>query len=77
MSASTVASERRCVVVDWQCREREGKVKIEGYMSVSDEEAHHHREFAEHYLADLHFLYKDSDHKDKKVTIFKLLLYIY
>ena len=35
------------------------------------------REFDEHYLADLHFLYKDSDHKDKKVTIFKLLLYIY
>ena len=27
--------------MDWQCRESEGKVKIEGYMSVSDEEAHH------------------------------------
>ena len=35
-----VVSEQRCVVVDWQCRESEGKVKIEGYMSVSDEEAH-------------------------------------
>lgn len=30
------------------------------------------REFAEYYLADLRFLYKDSDHEDKKVTIFKL-----
>ena len=28
-------------MVDWQCRESEGKAKIEGYMSVSDEEAHH------------------------------------
>ena len=36
-----VASERRCVGVDRQCRESEGKAKIEGYMSVSDEEAHH------------------------------------
>ena len=36
-----VASEQRCIVVDWRCRESEGKVKIEGYMSVSDEEAHH------------------------------------
>ena len=27
-------------MVDQQCRESEGKVKIEGYMSVSDEEAH-------------------------------------
>ena len=36
-----VASEQRCIVVDRQCRESEGKVKIEGYMSVSDEEAHH------------------------------------
>ena len=35
-----VALERRCIVVDQQCRESEGKVKIEGYMSVSDEEAH-------------------------------------
>ena len=36
-----VASERRCVGVDRRRRESEGKVKIEGYMSVSDEEAHH------------------------------------
>ena len=35
-----VASEQRCVVVDQQCRESEGKAKIEEYMSVSDEEAH-------------------------------------
>ena len=28
-------------MVDQRCRESEGKVKIEGYMSVSDEEAHH------------------------------------
>ena len=35
-----MASEQRCIVVDWRCRESEGKVKIEGYMSVSDEEAH-------------------------------------
>ena len=27
-------------MVDRQCRESEGKAKIEGYMSVSDEEAH-------------------------------------
>ena len=27
-------------MVDWQCRESEGKAKIKGYMSVSDEEAH-------------------------------------
>ena len=27
--------------MDWQCRESEGKAKIEGYMSISDEEAHH------------------------------------
>ena len=40
MSASTVASERRCVGVDRRCKESEGKAKIEGYMSVSDEEAH-------------------------------------
>ena len=33
--------ERRCVGVDRQCRESEGKAKIEGYMSVSDEGAHH------------------------------------
>ena len=39
-STSTVASERRCEVEDRQCRESEGKAKIEGYMSLSDEEAH-------------------------------------
>ena len=39
-----VASERRCVVVDQRCRESEGKAKIEGYMSVCDEEAHQWRE---------------------------------
>ena len=27
--------------MDRQCRDSEGKAKIEGYMSVSDEEAHH------------------------------------
>ena len=27
--------------MDRRCRESEGKAKIEGYMSVSDEEAHH------------------------------------
>ena len=27
--------------MDQRCRESEGKAKIEGYMSVSDEEAHH------------------------------------
>ena len=27
-------------MVDRRCRESEGKAKIEGYMSVSDEEAH-------------------------------------
>ena len=36
-----VALERRCIVVDQRCRESEGKAKIKGYMSVSDEEAHH------------------------------------
>ena len=35
-----VVSEQRCVGVDGRCRESEGKAKIEGYMSVSDEEAH-------------------------------------
>ena len=38
-----VALEWRCVVVDRRCRESEGKVKIEGYVSVSDEEAHQWR----------------------------------
>ena len=28
-------------MVDRRCRESEGKAKIKGYMSVSDEEAHH------------------------------------
>ena len=28
--------------MDQRCRESEGKAKIEGYMSVSDEEAHQH-----------------------------------
>ena len=41
MSASAVASEWRCVVVDRRCRESEGNAKIEEYMSISDEEAHH------------------------------------
>ena len=36
-----VVSEWRCVVVDRRCRESEGKAKIKGYMSISDEEAHH------------------------------------
>ena len=36
-----VMLERRCIVVDRRCRESKGKAKIEGYMSVSDEEAHH------------------------------------
>ena len=34
-------SERRCEVVDRRCRESEGKAKMEGYMSLSDGEAHH------------------------------------
>ena len=37
---SAVMLEQRCVVVDRQYRESEGKAKIEGYMSISDEEAH-------------------------------------
>ena len=40
-------------MVDRQCRESEGKVKIEGYMSVSDEEAHqclHVDGFFEHHI---------------------------
>ena len=36
-----VTLEQRCVVVDQRCRESEGKAKIEGHMSISDEEAHH------------------------------------
>ena len=38
---SAITSEWRCIVVDQRCRESEGKAKIEGYMSISDEEAHH------------------------------------
>ena len=34
---------RGCIVVDQQCRGSKGKVKIEGYMNISDEEAHHHQ----------------------------------
>ena len=30
--------------MDQQCRESEGKAKIKGYMSVSDEEAHQRHE---------------------------------
>ena len=41
MRAHAVTLEQRCIVVDRQCRESEGKAKIEGYMSISDEEAHH------------------------------------
>ena len=32
--------QSECVVVDQRCRESKGKAKIEGYMSISDEEAH-------------------------------------
>ena len=42
-----VASEQRCVVVDQRCRESEGKVKIEGYMSISDEEAHQREQWSD------------------------------
>ena len=38
--------------MDRGCRESEGKVKIEGYMSVSDEEAHQRKAFLK-YLAQL------------------------
>ena len=31
-------------MVDQQCRESKGKAKIEGYMSIYDEEAHHRGE---------------------------------
>ena len=30
-------------MVDQQCRESNGKAKINVYMKVSDEEAHHHK----------------------------------
>ena len=33
--------QSECIVVDQRCRGSKGKVKIEGYMSISDEEAHH------------------------------------
>ena len=33
-----------CIVVDWWCRGSKGQAKIEGYMSVSDEEAHQREE---------------------------------
>ena len=36
-----VTSEWGCIEVDQQCRGSNGKAKIEGYISVSDEEAHH------------------------------------
>ena len=42
-----VALEWRCVVVDRRCRESEGKAKIEGYMSISDEEAYQHSQCSE------------------------------
>ena len=32
--------EQGCIMVDQQCRESNGKVKIEGYTRVSDEHAH-------------------------------------
>ena len=35
-----VTSVWGCIEVDWWCRESKGKAKIEGYMSISDEEAH-------------------------------------
>ena len=41
MRAHAVTLEQRCIVVDRRCRESEGNAKIKGYMSVSDEEAHH------------------------------------
>ena len=36
-----VTSVWGCVVVNQRCRGSNGKVKIEGHMSISDEEAHH------------------------------------
>ena len=38
-------------MVDWRCRESEGKAKIKGYMSLSDEEAHHHEAFVAWYVS--------------------------
>ena len=43
-------------MVDQQCRGSKGKVKIEGYMSVSDEEAHQcksHLIIAQYHVMDL------------------------
>ena len=39
-------------MVDWQCRESEGKAKIEGYMSISDEEAHHRHDSSRVWVMD-------------------------
>ena len=33
--------QSECIVVDQRCRGSKGKAKIEGYISISDEEAHH------------------------------------
>ena len=33
--------QSECIVVDQQCRGSKGQAEIEGYMSISDEEAHH------------------------------------
>ena len=52
LRASAVASERRCVGVDRRCRESEGKAKIEGYMSISDEEAHQ----CVHQISEIHLI---------------------
>ena len=41
VSASVITSVQGCIEADWQCGGSNGKVKIEGYMSVSDGEAHH------------------------------------
>ena len=59
-SVSAVASERRCVGVDRRCRESEGKAKIEGYMRVSDEEAHHCR--ADNHLCHVHKWFSTTEH---------------
>ena len=34
--------QQGCIMVDQQCRESNGKVKIMGYTRVCDEQAHHH-----------------------------------
>ena len=65
-SAIVIASEWRCIVVDRQCRESEGKAKIEGYMSVSDEEAHQWvnilQEVCNHTPSQLHAYPKGSNY---------------